>query len=252
VLNGEGISARLHNNTDVDLPTPAVTSVVLPSEAVPARAQPEPLSAGALQAMIHLYRAEVGRMVTYRQRLDTTTNWAITSSALVTTFSIGNPMIPHPAFLFLMFVNLFFLTVEARRFQVYEAARYRVLLLEHYFYPEVLGVAVARDWRRALVESLQAPFSYPSVGMLGALGWRLRRNYIWIYLSVLITWIAKLKIGGTGDLIADAQLGSVPGPVVWVCVSAFYVVIIAVGLLARRTYPQGSEAARALLSEEPD
>ena len=115
-------------------------------------------------------------MVAYRQRLDTTTNWAITSSAVVTTFSMGNPLIPHEAFLFLMFVNLFFLVVEARRFQAYEAARYRVLLLEHYFYPEVMGVPVAREWRRALVESLQAPFSYPSVAILGALGWRLRRN----------------------------------------------------------------------------
>src|SRR5436190_24244703 len=93
------------------------------------------LTAGALSALVHLYRAEVGRMVTYRQRLDTTTNWAITSSALVTTFSIGNPLIPHAAFLFLMFVNVFFLMVEGRRFQVYEAARYRVLLLEHYFFP---------------------------------------------------------------------------------------------------------------------
>src|SRR5438874_12284093 len=118
--------------------------------------------------MIHLYRAEVGRMVTYRQRLDTTTNWAITSSALVTTFSLGNPLIPHAAFLFLMFVNVFFLLVEGRRFQAYEAARYRVLLLEHYFYPEVLGQPVARDWRRALIEALQAPFSYPPVANRGA------------------------------------------------------------------------------------
>jgi uncharacterized membrane protein len=226
--------------------------VVLPSEAVPARPQPEKLDPGQLQAMIHLYRAEVGRMTIYRQRLDTTTNWAITSSALVTTFSMGNPLIPHAAFLFLMFVNVFFLIVEGRRFQVYEAARYRVLLLEHYFYPEVLGVGVARDWRRALVEALQTPFSYPSVGMLGALGWRLRRNYLWIYLGVLITWVAKLQIGGATDFVADAHLGPIPGPLVWLVVGAFYIGLIAVGVLAKRTYPMGSEAVRALLSEEPD
>src|SRR5690348_2445656 len=87
------------------------------------------LAPGALNALVHFYRAEVGRMTSYRQRLDTTTNWAITSSALVTTFSLGNASIPHAAFLFLMFVDAFFLVVEARRFRVYEAARYRVLLL---------------------------------------------------------------------------------------------------------------------------
>jgi uncharacterized membrane protein len=234
----------------VDRPPPAL--IALPTDEIPAA--PEPLSSGALQALIHLYRAEVGRMVAYRQRLDTTTNWAITSSAVVTTFSMGNPLIPHEAFLFLMFVNLFFLVVEARRFQAYEAARYRVLLLEHYFYPEVMGQPVAKEWRRALIEALQAPFSYPSVAMLGALGWRLRRNYLWIYLAVLVTWVAKIQIsvGTGGDLISGAQIGPIPGAVVWVLVAMFYAALIAIGVLARRTYPMGSEAARAVLSQEPD
>src|SRR5690348_18318952 len=113
-------------------------------------AQREDLSSTTLTALVHLYRAEVGRLTAYRQRLDTTTNWSITSSALVTTFSLGNATIPHAAFLFLMVINVFFLGVEARRFRVYESARYRVLLLEHYFYPEVLDMGSPRDWRRAL------------------------------------------------------------------------------------------------------
>src|SRR5690349_19307057 len=152
-------------------------------------AQREELSISALNALVHLYRAEVGRMTAYRQRLDTTTNWAITSSALVTTFSLGNATIPHAAFLFLMFVNAFFLVVEARRFRVYEASRYRVLLMEHYFYPEVLGEGSARQWKPALIEALRTPYSYPPVGVLAAIGWRLRRNYLWIYTAVLVTWI---------------------------------------------------------------
>src|SRR5205814_1285481 len=107
----------------------------------------------------------------------------------VTTFSLGNPTIPHAAFLFLMFINVFFLIVEARRFRVYEAARYRVLLLEHYFYPEVLGESSPRDWRPALIEALRTPYSYPPVGM---------------------------------------------------------------PMLAKRRYPMGSEAAQAVLRQEPD
>jgi uncharacterized membrane protein len=214
----------------------------------------EPLSAGGLNAVVHLYRAEVSRMTSYRQRLDTTTNWSITSSALVTTFSLGNPTIPHAAFLFLMFINVFFLVVEARRFRVYEAARYRVLLLERYFYPEVLGDGSPRDWRRALIEALRTPYSYPPVGMLGAAAWRLRRNYVWIYAAVLLTWIAKLEIAGgsTADLIRDASIGRVPGSIVWAVVVVTYLALISVGLLAKRTYPMGSEAAQAVLRQEPD
>jgi len=219
-----------------------------------AEADKHPLSAAALNALVHLYRAEVGRMTAYRQRLDTTTSWAITSSALVTTFSLGNPTIPHEAFIFLMFVNVFFLVVEARRFRVYEAARYRVLLMERYFYPEVLGEVSTREWRPALIEALRTPYSYPPVGMLAAAGWRLRRNYVWIYAAVLLTWIAKLEIagGGAADLIAGANIGRVPGGIIWALVVATYFGLIGVAMLAKRSYPMGSEAAQAVLRQEPD
>lgn len=216
--------------------------------------EPRTLDAGALNALVHLYRAEVGRMTAYRQRLDTTTNWAVTSSALVTTFSLGNPQIPHAAFLFLMLLNVFFLLVEARRFRVYEAARFRVLLMERYFYPEVLGETVRGSWRAQLLEALRTPYSYPQVGMLGALGWRLRRNYLWIYGAVLVVWITKLDLstGAGGDLFAKAAVGHAPASLVWLVVGAFYVALIAVAVLAKRTYPMGTEAARAVLSSEPD
>lgn len=191
-------------------------------------------------------------MTAYRQRLDTTTNWAITSSALVTTFSLGNATIPHAAFLFLMFVNAFFLLTEARRFRVYEAARYRVLLLERYFYPEVLGQSDQSAWQPALIEALRTPYSYPPVGLLAAIGWRLRRNYVWIYAAVLLTWLGKLEISGPVDLVAAASIGRVPGLIVWAAVLVGYITLLAVAVLAKRTYPMGSEAAQAVLRQEPD
>jgi uncharacterized membrane protein len=219
-----------------------------------------PRSANATNALIHLYRAEVGRMTAYRQRLDTTTNWGITSSALVTTFALGNIEISHAAFLFLMFINFFFLLVEARRFRVYEAARFRVLILERYFYPEVLGEPVPPRWLDSLLDSLKTPFTYPSVGQLGAIGWRLRRNYLWIYLIVLITWVTKLNLAfGTlnpadpvADLLQRASIGSLPGAAVWAAVVVVYVALGAIAVLAQRTYPMGNEAARTVLSAEPD
>ena len=230
---------------ELALPTDGV------EQAPPAK---EPLAASAVNALVHLYRAEVGRMTAYRQRLDTTTNWAITSSALVTTFSLGNPTIPHAAFLFLMFVIAFFLVVEARRFRVYEAARYRVLLMEHYVYPDMLDEGSGRNWRPALIEALRAPYSYPSVAMLGAIGWRLRRNYLWIYVAVLLTWIAKLEISGgmSADLITDAAIGRIPGAAVWAIIVLVYLALAAISLLAKRTYAMGSETAQAVLRQEPD
>lgn len=51
----------------------------------------------------------------------------------------------------------------------------------------MLAERSARDWRPALIEALRTPYSYPPVGTLGALGWRLRRNYLWIYAAELLT-----------------------------------------------------------------
>jgi uncharacterized membrane protein len=228
------------------------------SESEESRGAPRP--GNAVNALIHLYRAEVGRMTTYRQRLDTTTNWGITSSALVTTFALGNTGISHAAFLFLMFVNFFFLVVEARRFRVYEAARFRVLILERYFYPEVLGEPVPPRWLDSLLDSLKTPFTYPSVGLLGAMGWRLRRNYLWIYLIVLITWLTKLNLADgplsptqpVQDLLQRASIGSLPGGAVWFAIVVVYAALCAIALLAHRTYPMGNEAVRTILSSEPD
>src|SRR5919202_3224782 len=120
----------------------------LPSLTRDASSQSSPVarSTNAITALIHLYRAEASGITSSRQRLDTTTSWAITSSALVTTFTLGNSQISHAAVLFLIFLNLFFLQVEARRYCAYEASRYRVLLLERWFYAEILGNAVDPGW----------------------------------------------------------------------------------------------------------
>ena len=40
---------------------------------------------GYVNAMSHFYRGELGRIMVWRQRLDITTNWAITSSTAIIT-----------------------------------------------------------------------------------------------------------------------------------------------------------------------
>ena len=207
----------------------------------------EPRSGHAVTALIHLYRAEASGMTSSRQRMDTTTSWAITSSALVTTFTLGNTQISHAAILFLIFLNFFFLQIEARRFCAYQASRYRVLLLERWFYAEILGERVDPDWIRSLIRSLRTHF--PMANLPGAIGWRLRRNYLWMYLTVLLVWVGKLALSGgpivhlQEDLAARASVGSIPGVLVWVVVALFYAWLIVLAMLAKPLYPMGDEQA---------
>jgi len=150
------------------------------------------LSATAANALIHLYRGELGRLTAYRARLDTTTSWAISASALVATLTFGSAAAPPVAFVFLMALNYVFLHMEARRYRYYELSRHRVHIMERFFFPAVLGQRVNPQWNAMLIQSLQHP-SLP-LSRRAALGWRLRRTYAALFGMVLVGWLSKLDL----------------------------------------------------------
>lgn len=212
----------------------------------PKQLPPAAQSAHALNALVHLYRAEVGRLTAYRQRLDTTTSWAISSTALVGTIAFGSQAVPHAAFVFLMFLTYFFLHLEARRFRYYEISRDRVQIMERFFYPEILGYQFQRDphWEDRLIESLRTIRKRP--GRVAAIGWRLRRTYYGIYVAVFFAWLLRLHVEGgptwsfTG-LVDRAAIGAIPGTVVFTLVVALYLVLTVCTAVAGRLYPEGDD-----------
>jgi uncharacterized membrane protein len=198
-----------------------------------------PYDSNTANSLIHLYRAEVGRMVMYRVRLDTTTNWAIVTTAGVTTFALGDPTIPHAVFLFAMVLVYFFLHIESRRFRVYEMSHYRTRLMERFFYHEMLNVDVGPDWHALLLADLAKPRS--PVKRLDALGWRLRRNYLWIYGALILAWAVKLDFMGSKaltflEVLSRAGVGPMPGWLTVLIVSSFYVLVFGLAVYASRDY----------------
>lgn len=195
-------------------------------------------------SLIHLYRGELGRMTLYRVRLDTTTNWAVVTTAGIVTFALGNPEVSHVVFLFAMILTLFFLNLEARRFRIYETAHRRVRLLERGFYAEVLGGASEPGWEAALLANLERPES--PVSRLGALGWRLRRTYLWVYTALGVAWWGKLTVmnqtrGDTHGALAEAAIGPVPGFTVALLVGGFYLLLVGIAVIGSATYPQEAD-----------
>lgn len=146
----------------------------------------------ANNALIHLYRGELGRMTAYRARLDTTTNWAVGTTAAIVSFTLSNPEAPHFAFVVALVLNVLFMWIEARRYRSYELVRKRVRLMERGFYARVLGGQVDEGWDEELVESLRRPA--PPIDYLQAFSVRLRRNYIWLVVVIYLTWVARLRV----------------------------------------------------------
>jgi uncharacterized membrane protein len=191
-------------------------------------------SSNSANSLIHLYRAEVGKMVLYRVRLDTTTNWAIVTTAGVTTFALADPRVPHAVFLFAMALVYFFLHLESRRFLAYMSSKQRVQLLERHFYANMLGEGDT-SWQQQLLEDLKHPTC--PVGRLTATGWRLRRNYLWIYGALILAWGFKLDFLDTkaetfAEFARRAAVGPMPGWLTVLVVGVFYLTVFVLALYA--------------------
>jgi uncharacterized membrane protein len=201
-----------------------------------------PSSAGEnVTAMVHYYRAEIARMSSWRDRLDRTSNWAITVVAALLSVSLSTPTAHQGVLVFAMLLIALLLYVEARRYRFYDVYRMRVRQFErHYFAPTFSATAAdpgRAPWLDALSEDLRHP--HFRITLATALTRRLRRNYIWMYAILLLAWVLKITSPhlspdgvpvdrpiSTGLILGNAALGPLPGWLVIPIVAAFYTLLV--------------------------
>ena len=169
-----------------------------------------------ITAMVHLFRAEVQRANVWRQRLDTTTNWAVVATGAALSVSFSQPNVHHGVIILNTLLVTWFLFIEARRYRYYELWSYRVRLMETDFYAPMLVPPFhpSPEWAESLAENLLAP-RFP-ISMWEAFGRRLRRNYLWIYLILGISWCGKIflfpaPVTSLSEFMQRAAVGSIPG-----------------------------------------
>lgn len=182
--------------------------------------------------LAHYYRGEMSRMISWRGRIDLTTNWAIGTVAGMLSLSLSTPGASHGVMVFAMLIVLLILFIEARRYRFFHIYRSRVRLIERHYYSRVLtGVDVAAEehWIEKLADDLRAPRF--SLSLAQALSRRLRRNYAWMFLILLLAWLLKMSgllvEGGTAGapMLSKAAIGAIPGWAVAVGVGLFYVML---------------------------
>jgi uncharacterized membrane protein len=201
-------------------PEQALHATQLPRSAAAAAPQRRATPAEFNTAMVHFYRGEVTRANTWRNRLDTTTNWAVVTTGATLSFAFSLPTNPHFVILINTVLVGFFLFMEARRYRYYEIWSGRVRVLETGFFMQMLSPDAAGDdtWAQMLYADLQEPRF--NVSEAEALGRRLRRNYLWMFMLLAASWNLKVYMHpypspDFNDFLRKADIGIVPGEVVF-------------------------------------
>ncbi|MGH9967333.1 MAG: DUF2270 domain-containing protein [Pyrinomonadaceae bacterium] len=193
-------------------------------------------------AMIHFYRGEVQRSNTWRNRLDTTTNWAVLTAGATLSFVFSSPSNPHFVIPINSILVAIFLLMEARRYRYYEIWSSRVRVMETGYFAQLLApenVPIDEAWAQHLASDLITP--HFTISEWEAVGRRLRRNYLWIFALLALSWNLKvylhpLPARDFNAFIERATVGIFPGWVVFVVGVIFNaaIAIFAIGTVRLR------------------
>jgi uncharacterized membrane protein len=193
-------------------------------------------------AMIHFYRGEVQRSNIWRTRLDTTTYWAVLTAGATLSFAFSSPSNPHFVIPINSILIAIFLLMEARRYRYYEIWSSRVRVIETGYFAQMLApesVPPDEAWAEHLAADLITP--HFTITEWEAVGRRLRRNYLWIFALLALSWNLKvylhpLPARDFNAFIDRATVGVVPGWAVFVVGVLFNaaIAIFAIGTLRLR------------------
>jgi uncharacterized membrane protein len=171
-----------------------------------------------------LYRGQLDRAGQCQARVDATTHWALSTSALMVAWALARPAAPAGLVLVAFGAALWFLLLEARRYRYYDAAIRRVRLMEGgYWAPALRQEPADPDALKELAGELSRP--YLRLSLLRALALRVRATYGLLFAALLCAWYAKLNMHpapakSLGEQISRARMAAVPGHMVFAGVAA--------------------------------
>lgn len=205
--------------------------------------------------LIHLYRGEVQRVNTWRNRLDTTPYWSLVMVAGMITWSYSSPTRSPALILLVIPLTFAVLILEANRYQMHEVWRSRLRLLEENFIANALDPheSLPRlEWRKVLAKDLREPEH--KLDFSSAIAVRLRRIYLWIFITIVLSWIMKVILHPTpaediSTVLTRAGIGFVSGSALVGLVLGFMLALIILAIAGIQ--PVKEERKGEVLEEEP-
>ncbi|AXR82464.1 DUF2270 domain-containing protein [Natrarchaeobaculum sulfurireducens] len=198
-------------------------------------------STGLGSVMAHVYRGEIDRVGTWRERLDETTTWAVTLMAAILTWAFSSPDNPHYILLVGILIVTIFLGIEARRYRDYDVFRSRARIIQENLFANALdpsqGVE-SHDWRAELSRDYRRPTL--KVSVYEALANRLQRVYLALLSVLLVAWVFRITaFAPRQDWLTTAEIARIPGIAVVAVVGVFYVVLLGVTFWPHERHAKG-------------
>ncbi|MFC7231903.1 DUF2270 domain-containing protein [Saliphagus sp. GCM10025308] len=197
-------------------------------------------STGLGSVAAHLYRGEVERVTTWRERLDETTNWAVTVMAAILVYAFSSDGTSHAILLVGMLVMTVFLCIEARRYQSYDVWRSRARLLQENLFANALDPSAGVErprWRAELSDDYRNPSI--KIPYHEALGRRLRRVYLPLLAIMLVSWVFRIGAYSDQAFVHAASLPRIPGAVVLSFVGLVYAFAAGLAVWPRKRRAKG-------------
>lgn len=184
-----------------------------------------------VNVLIYFYCVEVGKMIVYCQWFDMMINWLVVMMVGFVSFVFGDVNNSYVIFLFVMFMNYFFLCFEVWCFCIFEIVYYWVCIMECFFYFVMLGDKVDVGWYQFLFVEFVKLCSFMMCN--DVFGWWFNCNYLWIYVVVLFVWFVKFDFSVFKGFLLEffemfllVDIGSFFGWLVFLGVGVFYVYLI--------------------------
>ncbi|WP_226043005.1 DUF2270 domain-containing protein [Natrinema sp. DC36] len=181
-----------------------------------------------LSLLPHFYRGSVSQSVSAQDRLDRTTDWAITLiAALLSVVFASEDM---PAYLLLIGLVLLgmFLLFEVRRYRFYDVWRSRVRFVQENIFANAFdpaGVEHHPNWREEIGDDLRQPTF--KVSYLEALSRRVRRVYALLFVVIGLAWVSKITLfTPEAQWTEAAELPGIPGLIVATALALFYLTVL--------------------------
>ncbi|UPM43008.1 DUF2270 domain-containing protein [Halocatena salina] len=196
-------------------------------------------SVGLGSVAAHLYRGEMDRVTTWRQRLDETINWVVTILAAIIVYAFSAQGRDEIILAGIVVITVF-LGVEARRYQDYDVFRARARMLQQNLFANALDPSLGvehRTWRRDLSNDYRHPTT--KVPFAEALARRLRRVYLPLITLLIASWLFKVTALSTDSWESTAAVGTVPGTVIGVVVALYYVAVVLITVWPRDRQAKG-------------